>query len=180
MVRSSVLRFAIVYTAVMAIFGMGRVVTLGDEACCSKGDWPLVAKIRAACQSVAGRQPYRPFADHYPRFHPVPVSPVFPSLYDTASAAGTSVPAGEQPARTLPPKLVPRPIPTTPQEAAPLPSPNSGDKTHGGNHVVPRQASRPATGISWIFLPAAPPASQEASPSQQGSKVADRVQRVVR
>lgn len=184
MVGSSLIRLAVVWSAGALVFGMGRVATLGQEACSSSTDGCLAARIRSACQRAAGRQPYRPFDDHFPRFHPVPVSPVFPSLYETASAVGTASAGKPQQPREQSPHWVPYPIPdrlpAMPREVSPSPAPKTGEAPNAVHPPAPRQASRWPSGTSWIFLPAAPPASQDASPPGAGGKVASHAQRVAR
>jgi len=169
-----------VWATGLLFLALGHWTALGEEACCSNTNGCLVARIRDACRLAAGRQPYRPFDDHFPRFHPVPVSPVFPSLYDTASAANTSAVRREQPPREAVPGSVPYPIPAKPQEAAPLPSPKTSEGPKPLNPLVPRQALRSMTGTSWIFLPAVHSVPQESSAAQSGNKVAAQAQQVVR
>ena len=116
----------------------------------------LRCRILAVRGALIPFEPYRPFDEHFPRFHPVPTSPVFPSLYVAASAPtlgrGTEVdgPGGSGPQRK--PPALPAPLP----EVIPTPEPEP-DKTAALSHAsLPIGAvSRRSAAISWIFLPTA-------------------------
>lgn len=155
------------------------VSAMGEQACSSCTEWSLSGRFQAACHRALAREPYRPFDDHFPRFHPVPVSPVFPSLYESPPAVGRAA-QGEDPRQRKIPAAVPYPIPAPLPELVPTPQPNSGGGTGPQRPLVPRQASRKAITGSWIFLPAARPALQDESPLQRESEMASQAGRLVR
>jgi hypothetical protein len=146
-------------TVGMTWFQPGSLIAVasGEEAC-PPTEQSLQCRIQTLCRRVMGPSPYRPFDDHYPRFHPVPTSPVFPSLFDGTTAnpgagrpgrrsdikAGPmAVPDREAPEPAPLPELVPTP-PAKPGELR-IPNPPSSQ----------RQTTRRNWGAtSWIFLPA--------------------------
>ncbi len=153
---------------------------IGDDFCNSTTEGWFVSKIRAACQRATGRQPYRPFADHFPKFHPVPVSPVFPSLYDPGPASRTSAAAElREPREPLHGRL-PKLIPEKPIEMSPLPAPKQEENPGTMPAPMPRQASRSPSSTPWIFLPAAQQTPLDSGSSQPVSKVASHAERIAR
>ena len=114
------------------------------------------------CRMAARRgghplEPYRPFDDHFPRFHPVPTQPVFPSLANFHAAEGAKlapVPASDSPKRGASPeteKTPPAPLPevlsTPPSRPEWKPMPGSP-----GARTTPSGSS--STEKSWVFRPA--------------------------
>jgi hypothetical protein len=173
------MRLFVTLAAGLAAVWVFGVLAMGEEACSSCSEWSLSGRIQEACHRALARQPYRPFDDHYPRFHPVPVSPVFPSLYESPSAAGRAAQGKDLHQRKIP-AAVPYPIPATLPELVPTPQPNSGGALSPQRPPVPRQASRKAITGSWIFLPAAKPALQDESPLQRESEMAAQAGRLIR
>jgi len=158
-------------------------VCLGEEACpvCEPS---IPCRIRAFCGRMMAPTPYRPFDDHYPRFHPVPTSPVFPSLYDIGAAnVGATRPSGRSEAKAGPaaapdsgapePAPLPELIPTPPAKVDGSPLPSSPPPQ--------RQGSRRNWGAaSWIFLPAETPGGKAEGHSGRAREMASEGERLVR
>ena len=155
----------------------------GQEPIPSSSEPGLFCKIQTYCGRMMARQPYRPFDNHYPRFHPVPTSPVFPSLYDVAVASGAApLPANRSPGETGPlvaPKneaSPPAPLP----ELIPTPPAKPGQSTAPRTPSPQRQASRSNPAASWIFLPASDPSVKEEGHSGHARQVASESGPIVR
>jgi hypothetical protein len=131
-----------------------------------------IARLR--CRA-ATREPYREFDDHFPRFHPVPTQPVFPSLADIRPAEPTRLAPGVAPEAVrkggdgprggkAPPAPLPEIVPTPPGQPEWKPAPRS-------TAARAKPSGNPPAGTSWVFRPAAVPESKlpsrgEASPDE--------------
>ncbi len=174
-------RMAIAVSFALAFAGIVANPTMGDETCDSCSEWSLSGRIQAGCHRLLAREPYRPYDDHFPRFHPVPVSPVFPSLYEPASAAGATVRSGEPSQRKIGPAVSPHQLPAPFPELVPTPPAKSGGGSTPARPAVPREASRRAVhSVRWIFLPAATPAPKDEWHLERGGDVASEGGRLVR
>jgi hypothetical protein len=175
------LRLAIATGLILAFAGVAFRPAVGDEACNSCPDWDISGRIKAACHRMLAREPYRPYDDHYPRFHPVPVSPVFPSLYEPPSASGTAPRKEVPPQRKTSPAPAPHQVPAPLPELLPTPPAKPGSTPAPTRPPVPRQASQRMGPVSsWIFYPAARPAPQDETPLEGGSSVASQGGRLAR
>jgi hypothetical protein len=174
-------RIAIAIVIVVTLVGIILHHAMGNEMCDSCRECRLAGRIQAACRQMREREPYQPFDDHFPRFHPVPVSPVFPSLYEPPATSRTAIQPGESKQRKMGPVPIPHQIPVPLPEVVPTPPAKSGANPVPNRVLVPRQAlQRPATGGSWIFLPASRPVPQGESPLDRGSEVASQGGRLAR
>jgi len=171
------------FTVAMACcrHGWPTAVCLGEETLppCESS---LSCRVRAFCGRMMPHEAYRPFDDHYPRFHPVPTSPVFPSLYDISLANGALArPAGrsERGPVASPENEAPQPVPLP--EVVPTPPANPSESRVPAAPIPQRQSLRRNLGTaSWIFLPGEMPSVREDGQSGRAREMASEGGRLVR
>jgi len=140
-----------------------HVLAQEQDVCPPPCQRPFSGCLRSAWARMVPLEPYRPFDDHFPRFHPVPTNPVFPSLYEPNSAGAGVVRSERTPRERIPRSPPPQPGITSPviPEVVPTPPPKPSGPPVPKSSSGPREAVRPSsTSTAWIFLPAAVPESK--------------------